>query len=715
MIVLLLQKDEQNNELLTPEDIYPIGILSRITQVIKLPDDTHKVLFQGQERINISSLQMDSYVVNDYQILTDTDQENCQDIMQKVAPVFEEFNSANLSISPQVVANILGNQNSGQVADTIASYLTLNTTEKQQFIELTSIKTRLELLFSWLNREKGRFELEKHLNKNVQNQIEKIQKESFLREKMRTIQKELGEENIDVQEYREKFSELPDEIIDKAERELTRLSYFSYTSAEYGVIRDYLNWLLNVPWQTGTQDLIDLQEISRFLDEKHYGLKEVKNRVIEFLARYKRTGKVGGSILLLYGPPGVGKTSVAHAIASAMGREFSSISLGGVSDESELRGHRRTYVGSVPGRLVQAIVKTGSNNPLILLDEVDKIGSGGNVTSALLEVLDPEQNSKFFDRYLEIPVDLSKVIFILTANDVNNIPNVLKNRVEVLSLPGYTEDEKLGIAIKYLIPQVLKDNGFNEKELSFTDEVVRRIIRENTRETGVRELKRVIDRICRKHARMLLENQKDFRKVSNHNLHHFLETKKSTDRQSELLGKIGYAYANRWSVEGNTLLKIESSLLSGKGELVISSNFSDDLLKTAKTIIGFIRRNYDYFGIEQTLFQQSDLFINLSSYLRERDLDSLGLPLAVSIISAITNKKAKDGYIFIGDVSLNGELEEVNNIEERILSAAFNNPENIIVSVKNKHDTLSIAEKLKKNTKISYCSDLQQVIESSLG
>ncbi|HHV72271.1 MAG TPA: endopeptidase La, partial [Clostridia bacterium] len=598
MILLVSQKDAKTDEP-SPEDIYSVGTVAEIKQLLKIPGGTIKVLVEGIARARIKE-----YISNDpfYIALVEEYEEQeekntaIEALMRSVIYQFEQYIKINKKIPPETLVSVATIEEPGRLADIIASHLTLKIKDKQEILEAFSVEVRLDKLNKILAREIEILEIERKINLRVRKQMEKTQKEYYLREQLKAIQKELGEKDdriAELDELREKIINLnlKPELEEKVLREVNRLEKMPAMSAEAVVVRNYLDWIISLPWNEYTEDRIDIKIAQAILDEDHYGLKKVKERILEYLAVRKLANKMKSPILCLVGPPGVGKTSLARSVARSMERKFVRISLGGVRDEAEIRGHRRTYVGAMPGRIIQAMRQAGSKNPVFLLDEVDKMSMDfrGDPSSALLEVLDPEQNNSFSDHYIELPFDLSNVLFIATANSTYNIPKPLLDRMEVIYLPGYTEEEKLKIATKHLLPKQLKEHGLDKTMVSISEGTILKIIREYTREAGVRNLEREIGSICRKIAKLVVEGKTEKIRITNQNLHHYLGVPRYRFGTAELEDEVGVATGLAWTETGGDTLAIETTVVKGTGKLILTGKLGDVMKESAQAGFTYIR------------------------------------------------------------------------------------------------------------------------------
>jgi ATP-dependent Lon protease len=609
----------------------------------------------------------------------------------------------------------------GRLADIIASHLSLKTDVKQEILEAITPKTRLTKLYEIITREIEILEIERKINLRVRKQMEKTQKEYYLREQLKAIQKELGEKDektAEVEEYRQRIAELklPEYVEEKALKEVERLEKMPPAVAESAVIRTYLDWILSLPWTNETQDRLDINIAEKILNEDHYALEKVKERILEYLAIRQLVKKMKGPILCLVGPPGVGKTSLAKSVARALERKFVRISLGGVRDEAEIRGHRRTYVGALPGRIIQAMKQAGSKNPVFLLDEIDKMSADfrGDPASALLEVLDPEQNNSFSDHYIELPFDLSKVMFITTANALYNIPRPLLDRMETIYISGYTEEEKVKIAQKYLIPKQLKEHGLKRENLIISEGTVRNIIRYYTREAGVRNLEREIAAICRKSARKLLKEKGEQIKVTTRNLNKFLGIPRYRYGEVEKGNEVGVATGMAWTESGGDILAIEVSVMAGKGKLTLTGKLGDVMQESAYAGLSYIRSISDRLNIDEKFYEQNDIHIHVPEGAIPKDGPSAGITMATALASALTGTPVNKNVAMTGEITLRGRVLPVGGIKEKVLAAHRAGIKTIILPKQNKKDLEEIPINIKKKLNFVLVDNMEQVLEKAL-
>ncbi len=726
-LILCTQKDAKEINP-TIEEFHHLGTVVRVKQMIKLPGGGIRVLVEGLNRGRVVSiLEEDPHIVAEIEELI-YDEEidlsedlNIQAAMRLVINDFEEYINLNDNISPEILIAISETENPGRLVDTIASYINLKLTDNQRILEALDYYERLETLHIILQEEIEILQVEDKINKRVTKQINKLQKEHYLREKIKAIQTELGEEediSSEVEEYRSKISEMkmPKEAIEKANKEVDRLLRMSPYSAETGVIRSYLDWILELPWDKETNEKIDIKKVRDILNEDHYGLTDVKERIMEFIAIRKLSKTIKGPIICLVGPPGVGKTSIAQSIARSINREFVRMSLGGVRDEAEIRGHRRTYVGSMPGKIISSIKKAGSKNPVFLLDEIDKLGSDyrGDPASGLLEVLDPEQNSTFMDHYLELPFDLSKVLFITTANTTTSIPAPLLDRMEVINISGYTEEEKLQIALKYLLPKQLKEHGLNEESLKISDQALKDLISNYTREAGVRNLEREIAKLCRKAAKRIVEENLETIRISRSNISNYLGIEKYRFDLLETEDQIGVANGLAWTSVGGETLSIEVNYMKGKGKVQLTGKLGDVMKESAMAGISYVRANSEKFNIDSNFYEDMDIHIHVPEGAIPKDGPSAGITIATAVISALSNTPIHREVAMTGEITLRGRVLPVGGIKEKVLAANRMGIKKILLPIDNKKDLEDIPNKVKRNIEFVLVKNMEEVLENAL-
>ena len=723
LIMLATQKDAQNDTP-QPEDIFATGTVAEIKQLLKLPGGTIRVLVEGLHRARILEYaEMDPYykvVIDEFGAIEDKTPE-IEALTRSAIHQFEQWVKLSKKIPPETMVSVVTVEESGRLADLIASHLSLKIEDKQNLLDAVSVKERLEKLCEIIGREMEILELEKKIGVRVRKQMEKTQKEYYLREQLKAIQKELGDKDdraAEVEEYRQRLKEqnLPKDVADKITKEIKRLEKMPPMVAESAVIRTYLDWLLALPWTKETADCLDIVSAESILEEDHYGLEKVKERILEYLSIRKLTQTMKGPILCLVGPPGVGKTSLARSIARAMDRKFVRISLGGVRDEAEVRGHRRTYVGAMPGRIIQGMRTGGSKNPVFLLDEIDKMSADfrGDPSSALLEVLDPEQNNSFSDHYIEIPYDLSRVLWVVTANVMHNIPRPLLDRMETISIPGYTEEEKVQIAKRYLIPKQLRDHGLSDKQVLFSEGTVQKVIRDYTREAGVRNLERNLASLCRKSARQIVQHGRQSIKITTQNLHTFLGAPKYRHAQAEENHQVGVATGLAWTEVGGDVLATEVSIMKGKGKLTLTGQLGEVMRESAQAGFSYIRTKASDLGIEDDFYETRDIHIHLPEGAIPKDGPSAGITMATAVASALTGRKVRADLAMTGEITLRGRVLPVGGIKEKVLAAHRAGIKKIILPQENRRDLDDIPANVKRNVEFIMVAHMDDVLKHAL-
>ncbi len=725
-IMLVAQRDAAIDDP-GADDVHPIGTIATILQLLKLPDGTVKVLVEGQTRARLNALHdRGDYFEAEVEVLDEpaTDGSDVQALMRAVQEQFENYVKLNRKIPPESVTTISQLTEPGKLADAVASQLSVKISDKQELLELSDIKDRLEKVFALMEGEMGMLQMERKIKNRVKRQMEKTQREYYLNEQMKAIQRELGEQGGDGGE-RDEVAELEQKIADtpfteeariKAEAEVKKLRQMSPMSAESTVVRNYLDWLLALPWGTRKDIQTDLVKAEKQLDDDHYGLEKVKERIIEYLAVQKRTGKLKGPILCLVGPPGVGKTSLGKSIAEATGRDFVRVSLGGVRDESEIRGHRRTYIGSMPGRIVQSLKKAKTGNPLFLLDEIDKMGMDhrGDPASALLEVLDPEQNSTFNDHYLEVDYDLSDVMFVTTANSLN-MPQPLLDRMEIIRIAGYTEDEKVEITKRHLIPQVREDHGLKADEWIVTDEAVRDLARYYTREAGVRSLKREIARLARKVVRKLATDETlTSLTISRDNLADYAGVKKFRYGLADETDQIGAVTGLAWTESGGDLLTIEAVKMPGRGNMKVTGNLRDVMKESIQAASSLVRSRSVVLGIKPTVFSTNDIHVHVPDGATPKDGPSAGAAMTTAIVSLLTGIPVNREVAMTGEISLRGRVLPIGGLKEKLLAALRGGIKTVLIPEENEKDLEEIPDNVKNGLRIIPVSDINEVLELAL-
>tara|TARA_B100000686_G_scaffold323656_1_gene378615 strand:- start:73 stop:2460 length:2388 start_codon:yes stop_codon:yes gene_type:complete len=721
-IVLVTQK---NSEVDDPKknDVFTYGCESNILQLLKLPDGTVKVLVEGNKRVKIVEFKDEEKFIScsyEYQKDEITKDEDLLPLALTSIRRLEKLTSVNKKISSETINNIKQLKDPSKIADNIASHLNTTISEKQQIFETLDVKKRLNGIIKIMENEASIIGVEKRIRGRVKTQMEKTQREYYLNEQLKAIQKELGEiedgkdETTNLKKSIQK-SKMPKEIEKKCMSELKKLKNMSPMSAEATVIRNYLDWMIDLPWYKKDKVDIDLNKALKILDEDHFGLEKVKERIIEFLAVQKRMEKLKGPILCLIGPPGVGKTSLGKSIAKATNRQFVRMSLGGVRDEAEIRGHRRTYIGSLPGKIIQMMKKAGSKNPLFLLDEVDKVGNDyrGDPSSALLEALDPEQNTTFNDHYLEVDYDLSDVMFVTTANTLNILPPLL-DRMEVIRIPGYTEDEKINIANKYLLPKQIKDNGVKEGEMNLEDGTIKEIIRNYTRESGVRNLEREISKVTRKVVKKVVNKEEKKVEVNNKNISDFLGVKKFKFGELESENKTGIVIGLAWTEFGGEILKIETVNMPGKGRMQITGKLGDVMQESVKAAKSFVRSKSLEYGIIPPTFEKKDFHIHVPEGATPKDGPSAGIAMVTSIVSSITNIPVNREIAMTGEVTVTGQVLPIGGLKEKLLAAQRAGVNKVLIPKDNEKDLVDIPQKVREDIKIIPVETADEVLKIAL-
>lgn len=708
-LLLLTQKDSSIEEP-KPEDLYTVGTVATILQILKLPDGTVKLLVEGHHRAHISKFVDDSQYLEAYaEDIHDQETETSLEIEALMRAVLEDFDyyvKINKKIPPEIMSSIVKIESPSRLADTIASHLTLKIQDKQVLLETVSLSQRLEKVYGLMEGELSVLNVEKELKNRVKSQMEKSQKDYYLNEQLKAIQKELGtsEDGRDeLKEIEDKIStlKLSKEAKEKALSELKKLKTMPQMSSEATVVRNYLDWMLTIPWEVPTKIKKNLSFAQKVLDDDHYGLEKVKERIIEYLAVQNRVGKIKGSILCLAGPPGVGKTSLARSIANTTGRNFVRISLGGVRDEAEIRGHRRTYIGAMPGRIIQGMKKAKSSNPLFLLDEIDKLSADwrGDPSSALLEVLDPEQNNTFNDHYLDVDYDLSDVMFITTANSLK-MPQPLLDRMEIIRLSGYTEEEKLEISKRHLIKKTLASHGVRKGELVIEDSALVDIIRYYTREAGVRGLEREIAKIARKVITEVTMKKMKYISISSENLGDYLGVRKHTHGEAERFDLVGTTTGLAWTEVGGELMTIEAVLIPGKGKMTITGKLGEVMQESVQAAASFVRANASSFGIEPPLFDRKDIHIHVPEGATPKDGPSAGVAMCVAIVSVMTGISVRHDVAMTGEITLRGRVLPIGGLKEKLLAALRGGIKTVMIPKENEKDLLEIPDIVKEGLKI---------------
>lgn len=721
-ILLAAQKDASDNDP-SPTGIYEVGVVASVLQLLKLPDGTVKVLVEGERRAKIVRFtRVDGHF--EAEATTPPEEEaseaEVEALSRSVVSQFEAYVKLNKRISPEVVVSINQIDDPAQLADTVASHLNIKISDKQELLELFSVGDRLERVYALMEGEMSVLQVEKKIRNRVKRQMEKTQREYYLNEQMKAIQKELGETD----DGRDELSELEDRIAKtklskearaKANAELKKLRQMSPMSAESTVVRNYLDWVLSIPWNAKSKVKTDIAKAEEILDRDHYGLEKVKERILEYLAVQKRMNKLKGPILCLVGPPGVGKTSLGKSIATATGREFVRVSLGGVRDEAEIRGHRRTYIGSMPGKIIQSMKKAKKSNPLFLLDEIDKMGQDfrGDPSSALLEVLDPEQNGTFADHYLEVDYDLSDVMFITTANSLN-MPQPLLDRMEIIRIPGYTEDEKKEIAVRHLIPKIQADHGLSEAEWSINDDGLSMLVRRYTREAGVRSLERELARLARKAVRDIETGKRQSVVVTSENLPDFAGVPKYRYGEIDGEDRVGIVTGLAWTSVGGDILTIEAVKMPGKGRMTPTGNLKDVMKESVSAASSYVRSRATEFGIAPPLFEKTDIHIHVPEGATPKDGPSAGVAMATAIVSVLTGVPVHKDIAMTGEISLRGRVLAIGGLKEKLLAALRAGIKTVLIPEENEKDLVEIPDNVKQGLKIVPVRDVDDVLAHAL-
>ena len=722
-IMLVAQKSASDDDP-APEGIHSIGTLASILQLLKLPDGTVKVLVEGEQRAVIQEyVETEDYfaarvALVDSEPVPDRESEA---LMRSVLTEFDQYVKLNMKIPPEILTSVAGIDDPGRLADTVAAHLSLKIDEKQQILEIQEASDRLERILAVMETEIDLLQVEKRIRGRVKRQMEKSQREYYLNEQMKAIQKELGEMEDapnEAEELAQKIAKagMPKEVRQKAEAELNKLKMMSPMSAEATVVRNYIDWLTNVPWKKHTKIQKDLVTAEEILEADHYGLDKVKERILEYLAVQQRVNKLKGPILCLVGPPGVGKTSLGQSIARATNRKFVRMSLGGVRDEAEIRGHRRTYIGSLPGKVVQNMSKVKVRNPLFMLDEVDKMAMDfrGDPSSALLEVLDPEQNHAFNDHYLEVDYDLSDVMFVATANTLN-IPPALLDRMEVIRLSGYTEDEKVNIAVRYLMPKQLKNNGLKDDEIAISEKAIRDIVRYHTREAGVRNLEREISKICRKVAKELLLSNKEAKvSVTPRSLEKYLGVRRYRYGIAEVVNQIGQVTGLAWTEFGGELLTIETAIVPGKANTLYTGKLGDVMKESIQAATTVIRNRAANLGIPQDFYQKHDYHVHVPEGATPKDGPSAGIAMCTAMVSALTRIPVRADVAMTGEITLRGEILPIGGLKEKLLAAHRGGIKIVLIPEENRKDLTEIPRNIRDRLDIRPVRWIDQVLEAAL-
>ncbi len=725
MILLLTQKD-MDVEDPKRNDVYDVGTVALIMRMLKLPDGRVRILAQGLIRARVESFEEDQpfvqaqvSVIHEPEIKERTIENEA--LIRNVRSGLEKATSLGKNIAPEVLIIAANVEEMGRLADLTAANLELKVEEAQAILEIVDPVQRLKRVFELLTKELELLDMQSKISTEAKGEMDKLQRQYFLRQQLKAIQKELGEGSElqeEIKAYQEKLGKLKvsEEVREELDKQISRLAQMHPESAETAVVRTYLDWMFSLPWNKSTVDNLDLHKAKKILDEDHYGLEKVKERILEYLAVRSLSRKIKGPILCFVGPPGVGKTSLGRSIARALGRKFIRISLGGIRDEAEIRGHRRTYVGAMPGRIIQGIRRTGSNNPVFMMDEVDKIGADfrGDPSAALLEVLDPEQNFAFRDHYLSVPFDLSKVMFITTANLLDPIQPAFRDRMEIISLPGYTEEEKLEIALRHLVPKQISEHALSSSSIDFTQGAIRKIISLYTREAGVRNLEREIASICRKVARKVAEGKKKTYRITSQNVERYLGPPRIFKDQLLQKDQVGVATGVAWTATGGEMLFVEVIRMKGKGNLSLTGLLGDVMKESAQAALSYARANAEEYGIDANFFSEYDFHIHIPEGAIPKDGPSAGVTMATALISVCTNTKVKRDVAMTGEITLRGNVLPIGGVKEKVLAAQRAGIRKIILPAPNKKDLIDIPLKIKREMDFIFVEEIKDVFEHAL-
>lgn len=707
-------------------DIEEIGTICKISQVVKMPNNIVRVLVEGIKRAKIYRISTTSpYFIADVNEIEDEeyDEKTIENeaLRRKLVEVFVQYREYNTRISSDFILSLENMEDTARVVDSIASNMPLKPMDKQEILKSESVKKRAEILLELMLRELQIAEVDTSIERKVKKKIDQNQKEYFLREQLKVIHEELGDDGgeFEVEEYREKIKKLnlPENVIEKCEKELSRLSKMSVNNPDANVIRTYLEWICDLPWGNFTKDTLEIKNAKEVLDRDHYGLKEVKERVMEYLAVKKITGSMAGPILCLVGPPGVGKTSIAKSIAESMGRSYARISLGGIRDEADIRGHRRTYIGSMPGRIITALKQAGTNNPLMLFDEIDKMASDyrGDPAAALLEVLDAEQNTKFRDHFMEVDFDLSNILFIATANTLDTIPRPLLDRMEVIEIPGYTSEEKFHIAKNHLLGKQMKKHGLTNKNVSINDTAIKGIISHYTKEAGVRALERKIANVLRKAALKIVDNPEEKVKVTSKNLEEFLGKEIFLDEFANKKDEIGVVTGLAWTQVGGDTLSVEVNIMDGSGNLELTGQLGDVMKESAKAAVSYVRANSKKLGIKNTEFyKECDIHIHVPEGATPKDGPSAGITIATALVSALSEKPVNHKVAMTGEITIRGRVLPIGGLREKTLAAYQAGIKTVIIPYENKKDIDELEDVVKENITIVPVREMNEVLKTAL-
>ncbi len=708
-----------------PEDLEAMGTICKISQVVKMPNNTVRVLVEGVKRAKICEvLKTKPFFVS----LVDEIEEDDKDdnsiegeaLRRKIVDEFMNYRDYNNRISSEFVLSLDNTNNTSRLVDSIASNMPLKLSDKQEILNIEDINLRAEKLLELLVREIQIAEVDTKIDRKVKKNIDKNQREYFLREQLKVIHEELGDDGgeFEVDEYREKLErlDLPQNVIEKCEKELSRLSKMSVNNPDANVIRTYLEWICDLSWNSFTKDTLEISNAKEVLDRDHYGLKEVKERIMEYLAVKKITGSMAGPILCLVGPPGVGKTSIAKSIAESMGRSYARISLGGIRDEADIRGHRRTYIGSMPGRIITALKQAGTNNPLMLFDEIDKMASDyrGDPAAALLEVLDSEQNTKFRDHFMEIDFDLSNILFIATANTLDTIPRPLLDRMEIIEIPGYTSEEKFNIAKNHLLSKQLKKHGLTKKQVSINDSAIKGIIAHYTKEAGVRTLERKIANVLRKAALKIVDNPETQVKVTSKNLEEFLGKEIFLDDFASKKDEIGVVTGLAWTQVGGDTLSVEVNIMDGTGNLELTGQLGDVMKESARAAVSFVRSNYKKLGIDGEFYKNCDIHIHVPEGATPKDGPSAGITIATALVSALSGKAVNHKVAMTGEITIRGRVLPIGGLREKTLAAYQAGIKTVVIPFENKKDIDELEDVVKENVDIVLAKNMNDVLKVAI-
>lgn len=723
--IFLIAQKTIDNESPTFDDLYKVGTVSEIKQILKLPDGNIRVLVEGVQRgVMAGYREFENYAEVDVEIHEDQwiESLHMEALIRGVVHEFEDWVKLSRKIPPETFVAVTILEDVGRLADLIASHLNLKLEDKQAILECIDVEKRLEKLYEILARELEVLKMENKIGQQVRQQMEKIQKDYYLREQLKAIHKELGEDedrSEEIAEYSKRLEEegYPEEVKKIVEKELKRMDKLPSMSQELSVIRTYVDWLMDLPWSKSTEDMMDLTNAEKVLNQDHYGLEKVKERILDFLAVKELVKDKPSPILCLVGPPGVGKTSLASSIAKAMNRKFVRASLGGIRDEAEIRGHRRTYVGAMPGRIIQGLKKVGANNPVFLLDEVDKIGAAGysgDPSSALLEVLDPAQNNTFSDHYIDTPFDLSHVLWIVTANNLGTIPKPLRDRMEVITLSSYTEAEKFEIAKRHLTKRQRTENGLEAADVKFGAGVFQEIIAEYTREAGVRELERIIGKACRKAARKIVEGAEKPIKITKKNLTDFIGKPKFVQTKAEKKPQVGVSTGMAWTEVGGDILPTEAIVLKGKGQLILTGKLGDVMQESAQAGLTYVRSRSDILKLEEDFYEKNDIHVHVPEGAVPKDGPSAGITMATAMISALTKRKVRSDVAMTGEITLRGNVLPIGGLKEKVLAAYREGMHTIILPKENTRDLEDIPENVREKLEFVPVEHMDEVLKTAL-